>query len=217
MTNEGMSTPPGYYRASDGRDYPVPEGHVLGTDGQLHPLPAPPPAAPPPPPPGPPPPASTTGATWAPPSGPSYAASAAPPPAGPPAAASKWRWDVASILLLTGAAAVVVGAFLPWVTWGSFSKAGTEGDGSITLVLAVATAALGTFGLMKASRKMTIGAIVAAALVVLIAVIDMVDVGSEVVFGVTFEIGIGLYMTLVGGIGALVGAALGLRSRPTAP
>lgn len=186
MTDHGTPTPPGHYRASDGRDYPIPEGHVLGADGQLHRLPAPPPP------------------------------STAPPPPGAPTTASTWTWDVTSILLLAGAAAVVVGAFLPWATAGSFSKAGTEGDGSITLVLGIAAAALGALGLLKRSRGMRIGSVVAAALVVLIAVIDMADVGSAEVFGISFEIGIGLYMTLVGGLGALLGAVLALRRRPTA-
>lgn len=113
--------------------------------------------------------------------------------------------------------AVVVGAFLPWATLGAASKAGTEGDGSFTLILGIAAAALGVLGHLKQSRGMKIGAVVAAALVVLVAVIDIVDVGSTEVLGIEFEVGVGLWLTLVGGLGALVGAVLALRSRPLAP
>lgn len=34
-----------------------------------------------------------------------------------------------------GALIVIVGAFLPWATWGLFSVAGIEGDGVTTLIL----------------------------------------------------------------------------------
>lgn len=53
----------------------------------------------------------------------------------PPRAASK----TGPLLSLLGAAAIVIGSFLPWITvtspLGSLSTAGTEGDGIITMVV----------------------------------------------------------------------------------
>ncbi len=198
-SSQPSGPPPGHYRASDGRDYPIPAGYYLASDGQLYP---------------------TAAATTTP---------AGTPPTAPGAAATAgWRWDAASIALVAGVAVVAVGAFLPWVQVSlpavfdglidaPRSKSGIDGDGTITLGLAVAAAILGAVGIVKASKGMIIGSIVAAVLIVLVAIIDMADVASGVDdfdLGIEVSIGIGLYLTFIGGVVAAIGAILALRSRP---
>lgn len=182
--SQSAGPPPGHYRATDGRDYPIPAGYYLASDGQLYPNPN---------------------------------ATPTPPSAGVAlASGGGWRWDAASIMLVVGAAVVAVAAFLPWATVaGFFTKNGIDGDGTITLVLAAAAAALGAGGILKASKGMLIGSIVSASLIVVIAIIDMADVssGPDVGFDIDVTIGIGLYLTLLGGVVAAVGAILALRSR----
>lgn len=187
--------PPGYYRASDGKDYPIPAGYYLGADGQFHPITTP--AAP--------------GAAAA----PSYAAPSYAAPAGvAPVGAGGWRWDASSILILAGAAVVAIGAFLPWADIGGLiTTNGMDGDGKITIVLAAGAAVLGVFGILKASKGMLIGSLVVAALTILVAIIDMADVSSRGEGIIEVSIGIGLYLTLIGGIVGVVGAVLAMMAR----
>lgn len=96
---------------------------------------------------------------------------------------------------------VALGAFLPWVSIFGISKIGIEGDGVITLVLAVAGAVIlaMTTGLVGSartpSRKSQIALLVLAVLVALIGLLDMNGAAA-----------IGLYLTLFGGIAWVVGA-----------
>ena len=96
---------------------------------------------------------------------------------------------------------VALGAFLPWVSIFGISKIGIEGDGVITLVLAVAGAIIlaATTGLIGSERtpgrKSSITLLVLAILVALIGLIDMNGAAA-----------IGLYLTLFGGIAWVVGA-----------
>jgi hypothetical protein len=105
-------------------------------------------------------------------------------------------------LLLGGCAGMVVGAFLPWATVGPFDIAGTDGDGVLTLFLAVVVGALAWV------RKAPRFALVLLGLAVLIAIYDLADI-SEVagaeqgLFDVT--IGIGLLLTIAANIVAVVG------------
>jgi hypothetical protein len=96
---------------------------------------------------------------------------------------------------------VVLGAFLPWVSIFGISKIGIEGDGVITLVLAVAGAVIlaMTTGLVGSARTpgrtSQIALLVLAVLVALIGLLDMNGAAA-----------IGLYLTLFGGIAWVVGA-----------
>lgn len=96
---------------------------------------------------------------------------------------------------------VVLAAFLPWASLWGFTKLGIEGDGVITLALAVAggIVLLRTTGVVGAARTpgraSQISLVVLAAITALIGVIDMSGVAA-----------IGLYLTLFGGIAWLVGA-----------
>jgi hypothetical protein len=87
---------------------------------------------------------------------------------------------------MAGAAAVVVlGAFLPWVSFLGYSKTGIDGDGSVTIALV---------GLLLAWRGWLgwIGQLVAAGLVTAVGIYDLNDAGNLAA--------IGLYLTFVAGV-----------------
>jgi len=96
---------------------------------------------------------------------------------------------------------VALAAFLPWVSILGISASGIEGDGVITLVLALAGAVIlaMTTGLMgterTAGRASQIVMLVLAAVTALIGLLDMNGAAA-----------IGLYLTLLGGIAWVVGA-----------
>lgn len=112
----------------------------------------------------------------------------------------------------SGIAIVVVAlaAFLPWVSILGFSVSGIRGDGKFTLILALLGAAslatrTGLLDQVKIPEKAgLIASLVFAALVTLIALLDMNGAAA-----------IGLYLTLFGAIAWVVGAALELKA--TAP
>lgn len=191
---------------------PSDPGHGEGweTAPDRPPMTSPPPGAPPPPPPPPP-------AQWnvPPPSSPppygvpsSHASWQAPPPA----PSTGWRWDAGSILVIVGSFGAFIGAFLPWATLGAFSKAGTEGDGVITLILAVLGGLLGFAGISRVRSGMLIGSLICAALITLVAIIDIADIASagDSSFGLEPDVGGGLILTLIAGGCGVVGAVLAL-------
>jgi hypothetical protein len=96
---------------------------------------------------------------------------------------------------------VAVAAFLPWASLFGISKSEIEGDGVITLILALAGGVVlvlssGLVGAPRATgRGWQIGLIVLAALVAIIGLVDMNSVAA-----------MGLYLTLFGGLAWLVGA-----------
>jgi hypothetical protein len=126
-----------------------------------------------------------------------------PPPAAPVAdpsgaapAGSSNKLELAPELLqaarwatVAGAVLVLIGSFLPWVSvttiFGSISKAGTEGDGGFTLLLALAAGGVGIpLAVVKLSKSTTtilaIIALVSFAISGLIAIYDMIDVQSAI-------------------------------------
>lgn len=102
---------------------------------------------------------------------------------------------------------VAVAAFFPWISIFGITAIGVEGDGVITLLLAIAGGALLTIttGLVGAARTPNratqIAQVALAAIVVLIALIGMNDISA-----------IGLYLTLLAGIAWIVGAAWDLKN-----
>lgn len=129
-------------------------------------------------------------------------------------ARSKW-------LLVAGTAVVAVAALLPWATVNagfiSVTKAGTDGDGIITLVLALVVGGL-LLAKWKAglSRAVVIVSLVLGAIVLAIGTYDVIDVASTVeeneFVEVRASVGIGLWLTVLGGIAMLAGAIWELRS-----
>lgn len=113
---------------------------------------------------------------------------------------------------LGAAVAVVLGAFLPWVSIFGVSVRGIEGDGVITLVLALVggAAVLLTSGALTrqlGSRKVgQVFSLVAACLVALIGLVDMNGAAA-----------IGLYLTLFAGIAWVAMAVWDLAAKTPAP
>lgn len=186
------------------------------------------------PPPPPPPPASALPPQWnvpgsAAPPPPQWGAPAAPPHGAPgphagwptpgPDRATGWRWDAGSILIIVGSVGAFIGAFLPWATLGVLSKAGTEGDGVITLILALLGGLLGFGGISRGRSGMLVGSLICAALIVLVAIIDIADIGTigDRTMGLEPDVGSGLLLTLVAGGCGVLGAILALVTQRRSP
>ena len=98
--------------------------------------------------------------------------------------------------VMAGAAAVVVvAAFLPWVSVLGFTKAGIDGDGAMTLVLALV-------GILLVWRRWLgwVGQLILSGLVAAIAIYDLNDAGSFAAFG--------LYLTFLAGAVWVVGSLM---------
>lgn len=119
--------------------------------------------------------------------------------------------------MLVAAVLIVIGSVLPWATidlgFISQSIGGLDGDGGITLVLALVAGVLAYF---SKGRKIgfAIGAVVAAAISALIAVIDIADVsslggGGDLGIDSGISVGIGLWLVLIASLAA-VGAGIKL-------
>jgi hypothetical protein len=130
-------------------------------------------------------------------------------------------------LAIAAGALIMLGSFLPWVTvhavfLGSLNKNGTEGDGIITLLFGLAmflygVARLVTRGLPKV---FVITPFAIAVVTAAIALYDMVDVQShigdlqsEAEGLVTADIGVGLWIVLIGAILAAAAGVLLLSER----
>jgi opacity protein-like surface antigen len=131
-----------------------------------------------------------------------------------------WSTQV-QVLVFGGAGLAALGSFLPWVTAdiGAFSvtKNGTEGDGVITLILAVAMGLVFIFGRKPKSVAWLV--IVLAGLVLAVALYDTVDVSNKAdelannsssLFQVSASVGIGLWLALAAGVLAFVGGIVAL-------
>ena len=146
-----------------------------------------------------------------------------PPPTVPPVPQRKLDPRVAWTVF-GGAGAVMLGALLPWakVQAGIFSaeKAGTDGDGVITLLLALGVGVVAILLVTQGVQLWKPIVIVAAGgLCVLTAIVDMVDVKNraadppEGLEGIQVTIGIGLWLTLLGAVAIVVGGVLTLTTR----
>jgi hypothetical protein len=122
---------------------------------------------------------------------------------------------------VAGAVVVIIGAFLPWVSanavfFGRIETRGVEGDGIATLVLGVVVAfiALARFRVDDRTRSVAIVGIVCSLLVIVVSVWDFLDTQRRVHdlnqsiagFG-RANVGIGLYMTIAGGVAMLLATA----------
>ncbi|OZC52564.1 hypothetical protein CH286_03090 [Rhodococcus sp. WWJCD1] len=120
-----------------------------------------------------------------------------------------------SFICLASSLAIAVGSLAPWATVLTFSKGGTEGDGTITLVLGAIASVL-SFILVARDGAALLGdryiLPLLALVVVVIAAYDIVSVGE-----VTFEVlsaeanpavGWGLWFVMIGGLFLLSGSIL---------
>jgi hypothetical protein len=123
------------------------------------------------------------------------------------------------VILAVSAVIVCLGAFMPWVKLGIISASGTDGDGVITLLLAVVAGGLILIGAGRKSSTWLSGALLlVAGGVVAIAVYDMANIQHEIstsdnIFAAHATIGEGLYATFLGGLGLLLGTVLGAFSK----
>ena len=112
-----------------------------------------------------------------------------------------------TMVVLVGSVVALFGSFMTWVSIAGFGSAGgmdEGGDGVITLVVAIGTAAAAIF-LKDTARKVSI--IVGGAIIFAVGVINVLDINdTSSQLGVDISIGIGLWMVLAGGIIAAVGA-----------
>ncbi len=121
---------------------------------------------------------------------------------------------------IIAAVMVALGAFLPWATvssfFGSASTSGIDGDGKFTLVCAIAIGVM--FGLWK--RPALIVAAVIAGIALIVGILDLVDVGRATAdFGrlVDASPGIGLFLTVLAALAALVLGLMGQAAVGKAP
>ena len=112
-----------------------------------------------------------------------------------------------TMVVLIGSVIALLGSFLTWVSIDGFGSAGgmdEGGDGVITLIVAIGTAAAAIF-LKDNARKISI--IVGGAIIFAVGVINVLDINdTSSQLGVDISIGIGLWMVLAGGVIAAVGA-----------
>ena len=105
-----------------------------------------------------------------------------------------------STLIAIGAAVLtIVGAFLAWASILGISASGWDGgDGKLTSLAAVALVAV---AIVLKERMRQIAMIVAAGLILLIGIINYFDISGD-----DLNVGIGMYLTLAGGVVGLVAA-----------
>ena len=121
---------------------------------------------------------------------------------------------------IIAAVMMALGAFLSWATvssfFGSASTSGIDGDGKLTLVCAIAIGVM--FGLWK--RPALIVAAVIAGIALIVGILDLVDVGRVAAgFGGLADAspGIGLFLTVLAAIAALVLGLMGQAAVGKAP
>jgi hypothetical protein len=143
------------------------------------------------------------------------------PEASPAPRSSPMTVDRPVILMAVAALVVIIGSFMPWAeVFGGFaSKAGTSGDGAITLILGIVGILLAL--LLKRRRGGLIAQGLLAGVCTTIAIIDIDDVSRIDDTGIV-SVGAGLYVTLVGAIAwiaIVIYVAVAQRSsaRPPAP
>lgn len=116
--------------------------------------------------------------------------------------------------LLGGAGALALGSFLPWAKAGPFSVSGTDGDGVLTLVLAVIVAIV-AWPTIRTSigRARSITTAIATALALIICIYDIANVSSTGNEFIEPQVGIGLWMAAGGGAAIVVGLIIGTQRR----
>jgi hypothetical protein len=114
-----------------------------------------------------------------------------------------------TMIAVIASVVALLGSFLTWVSISGFGSAGgmdDGGDGVITLVVAIATAAAAVF--LKDKARM-IAVVIGGAIIAGVGIINVLDIFSTADdFGLDASVGIGLWMVLVGGIAAIAAAFL---------
>lgn len=115
-----------------------------------------------------------------------------------------------------GAAALVLGSFLSWVSvttvFGSVSIKGMDGDGKLTALLGVISGLVMFQGITKAARSAYLAASIFAALAGFVVMYDFANISSEVAGAsneyAVAQVGTGLYLCGAGALAATVGGLI---------
>lgn len=134
-----------------------------------------------------------------------------------------WKWsenvaplprsrtvDPAVIASGAGVIGIVVGAIGPWATAVFASRSGLEGDGVITLIVALC-AGVAVFGVYQGARASSIGIAIAGLIVAAIGIYDLVEIQDKAndttLLGEQVDlvkVGWGLYLTIIAGVGTMI-------------
>ena len=134
-------------------------------------------------------------------------------------------------LALGGGALVILGAFLPWASVSinfagessSHSTNGMDGDGKITLVLGLCAVGLTVLKNPAKTKLFALIALIAAGLAALIGLYDASQIGGNSDARAMMEaagdaikvsLGMGIYLTIIGGAAASVGSLMRWKSAP---
>ena len=112
------------------------------------------------------------------------------------------------IIAFVGIALVIIGAFLSWGAVGGQSVIrGIEGDGIITLVIAVIALVLLLFAKVPVWISLVLAVLISG-----IGIIDFVNISGQASLSELFEVtaGAGMYLTVIGGIVLLSGTIVSL-------
>lgn len=131
----------------------------------------------------------------------------------------------ATIAIVIGGGLVALGSLLPWVRitsgLGSLEKAGTTGDGSITLVLGIVVVILGVVRLSQAGRGVAIAALLCASAAAAVAIYDgsnIANLAAESTSSfVQAEVGEGLVLVGIGGVIAAIAALVAMMGSTDEP
>jgi hypothetical protein len=111
-----------------------------------------------------------------------------------------------------------IGAFLPWATvtstFGSITYFGINGDGLITIILSIIALGLLYRSIKSTKKKFSyIGIVVTGFLILIVSIPNFISVGfsGTSLFGAVA--GIGLYLTIIGGIGLIISGILYARTQ----
>lgn len=123
------------------------------------------------------------------------------------------------LLPLAAVGLTVVGSIGSWVTFDGidgFDKNGLDGDGVITLVLALVVGVL-LLAVRLRNRAVTVITWICVVLALAVALYDVIDVAGTDLGPIDASVGWGLWLTLLGTLGLAVALVAARRSTPTPP
>jgi Protein of unknown function (DUF2510) len=136
-----------------------------------------------------------------------------------PAHSASGGRSAGAIVVLAGGAVLILGALLPWATasigFVSVSKAGTSGDGVITLIIGLGVLAIGWVALARRRHQAAVVlGIIAGVIAGGVAIYDIANVSSAVNRAQTrsslvhASVGIGLWVTALAAAGVIAGSIM---------
>ncbi|MBU1152299.1 hypothetical protein KJ632_05785 [Patescibacteria group bacterium] len=111
--------------------------------------------------------------------------------------------DAGRLVAIISAILIIIGAFLPWIsTAAGSSETGISGDGIITFVAGVLTLIFMFYRGRPHVFALLLGVISAT-----VGITDMIMM-SNAMEGINGSVGIGLYFTIIAGIGIFIGTTM---------